>query len=833
MMSQHDSFADDLRSLGESTGDPITVRLSNEIVTLLSSQLYQSPLKAIEELVVNSFDADATECRLFLPDGSHSVESILVYDDGIGMDTKGLSDLWWVARSNKRTETYQRQLRRKQIGKFGIGKLATYAIASNITYISRTADQVLAVSVNYNIFRGDPHGSVPIELPVHMFQPITILRESEVFCNACDYAGVSVESLLDPADKTWTVVLLEELKPIPIHPGRLRWVLSTAMPLRPNFRLYLNQEQITSSKEDTEIVVEFDVTDLPEKRMESVTKKTKDEWHVENRKFVSSSFPRGIHGSVIVTKDSLHAGKSRDLGRSHGFFIKVRERLINEEDPLFGLSPRSYQTFNRFRADIAVDDLDTAITAPREGIGESPLKYKVLPLLGEVFQEARDRYNDHLKQQDDQNRRKRDEERTYVPVRLVEHPIADVLSLPPPDSMQGTEADESWFYLDIPTGTELQDLVRTLYTRERLNKYRYRYAELGQTARLVCFNPKQSTFYLNNNHDLVIAYYDDPRARVLLEDVATAEAVLEVYLREHGMSPHIVGDVLERRDSLLRGLANEHIFSLVTIGNLLKDSASDQYDLEVSLVAASRALGFVATHLGGSGEPDGIARFKDYPRGEQKITLEAKSSIHVPRLPQIDFSGLRQHVIQSGANGCLLVAPGYPGESLGDTSSASCRAREDGISCWTIDQLARVVEAVETRHIGARDVLDIVLTQYAPEDVKSAIDKLLSEPTWTHRSLYREILRALRRLEGRLTDRQRTVSHIAVEVTGNPDYGEVPQRDINDAIKDLAAASRGGLLLRGDNIKFNASFEEIERRLSPLTGDTSQPRRGGAFRDIT
>ena len=50
-------------SLGEDTGNPITVRLSNEIVTLLSSQLYQSPLKAIEELVVNSYDADAKECR--------------------------------------------------------------------------------------------------------------------------------------------------------------------------------------------------------------------------------------------------------------------------------------------------------------------------------------------------------------------------------------------------------------------------------------------------------------------------------------------------------------------------------------------------------------------------------------------------------------------------------------------------------------------------------------------------------------------------------------------------------------------------------------------------
>ena len=43
----------------------VTVKLSNELVRLLSDQLYQSPLKAIEELVVNSYDAGAAVCRLF------------------------------------------------------------------------------------------------------------------------------------------------------------------------------------------------------------------------------------------------------------------------------------------------------------------------------------------------------------------------------------------------------------------------------------------------------------------------------------------------------------------------------------------------------------------------------------------------------------------------------------------------------------------------------------------------------------------------------------------------------------------------------------------------
>lgn len=46
--------------------DTFPVRMSPEIVQLLSEQLYTSATKAIEELVVNAYDADASECRIAL-----------------------------------------------------------------------------------------------------------------------------------------------------------------------------------------------------------------------------------------------------------------------------------------------------------------------------------------------------------------------------------------------------------------------------------------------------------------------------------------------------------------------------------------------------------------------------------------------------------------------------------------------------------------------------------------------------------------------------------------------------------------------------------------------
>ena len=499
---------------------------------------------------------------------------------------------------------------------------------------------------------------------------------------------------------------------------------------------------------------------------------------------------------------------------------------------MFGLHPLSHQTFNHFRADVIADDLDEALTAPREGIGESPLKDKLWALLVEVFSEARNRYEGHLKNLENEDDRKREDERSYVPVRLVEHPIADVLSLPSLDPAQGAEADESWFYLEVGAKQEVDELVKDLYTKPRSQKYRYQFASKGRQERLVEFDPKQSTFYLNEDHDLVAEYRNDARAAMLLEDIATAEAVLEVYLREHGMAPHVVGELLQRRDSLLRGLANDRVFSIDVISQRLKDSVNSRYDLEVNLVAASRALGFVATHIGPAGEPDGVARFTDYPEGERKITLEAKSSDDVPPLAQLDFAGLKEHVDRHQASGCLLVAPSYPGNTLGEDSAASHRARENKISCWTVDDLARVVELVESRHIGAKEVLDIVLNRFAPDDVSAAVEKLLIEPIWEHRSLYVAVLNGLRGLEGRLPDQARTVSHIATEVSGQQEFANVTQDEIRKAVADLSGASQGTLLLRDDGrIVVNASFDEIERRLRGLTAEGGEPRRGGTFRD--
>ncbi len=55
-------------------------------------------------------------------------------DDGESMDVAGFEDLWRIGETNK-WEPGRKINKRPPIGKFGIGKLATYVLARELTYL--------------------------------------------------------------------------------------------------------------------------------------------------------------------------------------------------------------------------------------------------------------------------------------------------------------------------------------------------------------------------------------------------------------------------------------------------------------------------------------------------------------------------------------------------------------------------------------------------------------------------------------------------------------------------------------------------------------------------
>lgn len=831
------TLASVLAEVGEPFGESIKVTLSNNLARLLSKQLYSSPLKAVEELIVNAYDADAKECKVFVPPPSDTQRRyVLVYDDGTGMDYEGLQQLWQIGSSGKPDEKeLTKRFNRKQIGRFGIGKLATYTIANRLTYVTKPENsdgEILSVSVDFRGFISEEH---PIPLVVHRVDNWAELIEHPNFSSAASAAEVDLGNLT--SRPSWTIAFLEILKEEAneISIGRLERVLRTAMPLRAGFNLYLNKKHIESSKIEYEHIVEFGLEDLPTGRIDNLDKATGEEWQLSEDKLATEKFPSGISGQVFMTRQTL-TGKSDDLSRSHGFFVYVHGRLINEEDPLFGLRPLSYKYFHRLHASIEADDLHTVITAPREGIEESAKKEHFEKLLGAVFNEARDRYEAIEQDEEDKNKRQKEGSRNFVTPPLVEYPLADALTLRGKEQKEA-EATGGWFYLKLDPETDSKELIRKLYeerveAKQRDHLYKYIYTDAGSQSRLVKFDPGSSTFEINQAHEFVNHHMDEGRSQGLLEDIVTAEALLEVYLREAGITAEKVGEVLERRDTLLKSLAKDRPYSLTALATALRDAASDEYDLEIALVAAARSLGFVATHISGSDEPDGVARYIQYPEGERKIILEAKSSKNVPSLGSIDFAGLHEHMTDDEykADGCLLVAPAYPGASKEDYADAAKRAKQQRISCWTVEQLAQFVECAEEKKLTASDVLDIVLSCFSPNEVAEATSELFEERKFNSAGVYERIISVLRNLEQRMPHQTyRTVDniHTALALEG---FDGIDKLVVKEALKDLARTSRGSLMLRDDRLVIYTSLDEVERRVASLTKSPGQPRRPSNFR---
>ena len=392
--------------------DQVSLDVDYQIIEHFSRHLYDSPNKAVEELVANGFDAFATEVLVFTP-GRYTAGRLLVWDDGESMNVDGLKKLWWIARSPKSGERVEERngKERKIIGKFGIGKLASYAVGGVISHVCRHQGEFYLVSIDY----ATVHGSMRVRAP--------IIRLPE------DHAVELVKSLfseLPPsADRmlqgdSWTLAVVEELKVRDLPSGRMAWVLGNGMPLRPDFCIKVNEEAVHSRLEKKAAINwnfgSAQVVGAIKNRWRDAVKDGSVSSSVEfGRKtgldpgdpskdvpFVRFPHLGQVWGHVRLFDEALLKFRAHDHGRSHGFFAIVRGRLVNpDNEKLFILDP-SFQTFYRSQFILFVDDLDAALLADRQRLRLDEQVQELKTLQEALSRIARTTIEERDKRQDDE-----------------------------------------------------------------------------------------------------------------------------------------------------------------------------------------------------------------------------------------------------------------------------------------------------------------------------------------------------------------------------------------------------------------------------------------------
>jgi hypothetical protein len=263
----------------------IPVELSTRFLEHFSEQLYSSPQKAFEELISNGWDAGAkcVDVRVS-EDLAGAGATMCVFDNGISMDEDGLRELWHIAFSSKRDKPVQ--FGRAVIGKFGIGKLATYVLAKKLTYICKAADGIIRrVTMDYSEIdkqRDAKHDKLINELELDVFQ----VKEAELAeALKSVYGGAEILNLIQtgvgkveneqdenefggaksefkpPKSGTWTLVVLSGLKPTgqELKLGVLKRMLRAALPFGSEMLIRVNGDVLKSSKIDATTIAEWTI----------------------------------------------------------------------------------------------------------------------------------------------------------------------------------------------------------------------------------------------------------------------------------------------------------------------------------------------------------------------------------------------------------------------------------------------------------------------------------------------------------------------------------------------------------------------------------------------
>lgn len=752
----------DLFTTAGAETDQIDVKISQRIIHLFSEGLYSSPNKAVEELVSNSFDAGAENVHIILSaDLRDSDATIVVIDDGEGMDIDGLKQHWIIGKSTRRRGAGSSS-RRKPIGKFGIGKLSTYVLATKLTHICKSGDTYYAATMDYSNLEGsDSDASQEVFNEQRIQIPLRTLTEEqarEVVQRWIDGEKGGYRALrlfgADASD-SWTVAVMSGLKPMgkKISLGRLKWVLRTAMPQRSDFRLFLDGDPVTPPELDeplAKFVIGKDVMiqkskPCPKRLIEREdTNELPDSIHRYGL-YDDDGLLGRITGYIEIFKDQLDTGKPK-FELSNGFFVYVHGRRVNVDDPGFGIERNllRHGTFSRFRMVAHIDSLDDKLRSSRESFQQGDLYEGVQNFLRAGFNLARNKLVEY--------------DRTQTPAARISASISSA-----PGSMTRkpllalarmvAESKATPFYLRFPSGLSAKaqaEFLETLKQQSEEAEGLLRSTELSALDSkdgLAIFDVLQGTLLINSSHPFVAAfqeYFTDARKSLPLEMLAMSEVLMEAHLYHMGLDESVIRDVIGRRDELLRQFVRTSARRTAgMIALALTEARDDENKLEEEMRAAFEAMGFAnVIRIGGSGTPDGTAEahLAATEKGtiqRYKVGLEAKSGGKVSA-HRLDVSGIARHMKDYDCDHHLVIGNSFATSTGEDCASVqeintyrenTKREKcEKTITLMHIDDLARLIRIASAKRVGGLSRLrDLFRNCVTPEKSKEWVDNLAAE----------------------------------------------------------------------------------------------------------
>ncbi|MET9706192.1 ATP-binding protein [Streptomyces griseus] len=827
-MGSQDVSAIDVAALGTEVPDAeVSVTIGPQFLQLFSEQLYKSPNKTFEELISNSWDARATSIHVgFSPSLRGDDAFVWVLDNGDSMDVEGFKLLWSVAHSTKAHRKTERPL----IGKFGIGKLATYVLAHQLTYICKFADGVIrAVTMDYRSIGGDPAALhiEPVPLPVRVLteedlnvflasmpggekirDSLAALNNTEVWDTYQEFGG-SVPPKPEPST-TWTLALLTDLKPLgrEMQQGRIRRMLRTSLPLGGNVSIVFNDEPLKSSKLDTAVAdswvigSELSLTHVTLKSDDSADELIPITVHTTPYPHVTIDGLGEVTGTVTLYEESISRTKSDAKGASNGFFVNIMGRVVNYEDPYFGLRNLNHSAWAKFRAAVRIDGLNGSLAVNREAVLESRELEIAQALLKELFNLARTTHDKAKKASWPDAGAVLTETWGTVPLEPLQRTIEDGLhnqSLP--SFVLGSEEEptreqvESWDAVETPA-----DVISGVT-----------FESLDSDTNLVVYDISTRRIVINENHPFAREYAATHELRLLLRDSSVVELLSRAYMIQMGVDEATLGQVDLHRDQLYRLVARLRRRSGAQIAELLEEAAIHSNDkaLEQILGDALESLGFVVERLGGSNNPEGVARAPITKKGAAKksayaITYDAKSSINKKvKTGNVGVAGLVRHRNDHSAQFTLVVGPEFESGAL----TKECTQHK--VTPMRARDLGTLVILNATKGPMDLERLKEVFSLYDPDEVHEFVESLTQEVISLQHLSYTDLFSALHAIGFDEPDMLTTpvIAKMIRDQTENKEYPT--KKDVYAVLHGMSILAPNMVRVQGDNVFLGARPDKL------------------------
>jgi Histidine kinase-, DNA gyrase B-, and HSP90-like ATPase len=875
----------------ETMGKPlgkIPVELSTRFLEHFSEQLYSSPQKAFEELISNGWDAGASCVDVRISTNLEDPNATMsVLDNGASMDAVGLRQLWHIAFSPK--EAAPTQYGRAVIGKFGIGKLATYVLATRLTYICKASDGIIRrVTMDYgDIDRqaADSQDRLISDIRLDLYEVseeelagalssvydgakilelINLGVPAPAHASADDEFGAAKSALARPTEGTWTLVIMSGLKPAgrELRIGVLRRMLRAALPIGSEMAIVVNDDLLTPSKIDAPLIaewilgpelpfdyIEVDDSDIPISDEDHANDAANAPNEVDKQKAASTRIELSfgtdplpyvevpgigkVTGTARLFVQRISGTKSDERGASNGFHVNVLGREVNQADPSFGEDNLSHAAWARFRLAVRADGLNEFLTTDREKFRERRELKVFRAFLRKTFNLARTTYD-----ADNNAEMPHGGDILVQSLGVVSlNPLRNVVS-------EALESEAPISGLFDETGISDRSAMRRSWrdnTAENIKSAlgNVKYERLSEGDSFVKFRIADNTIIVNKDHPFVVEHSRTKAEKELLRTIAMVNLLSDMYALDIGVHSKLLDGIRQYRDKLMRFQAMKRRESGTYIAKLLlqmQHDSSNNKRLEAALSDALRYLGFDVKDLAKPGEPEGIA--KAYP-----TPTRATPSVANPNPPLYSFSfdakSSKNDVAETGnikLDAVVEHRKRYnadyalvvaPGFSEG---ALAVRCEQQQVTPMTAHDLGKLLEF--TVEFGAIPVTKLreVFQLHNPIAVSQWVEGLPGTLKEQRQLTIDIFLTALKRLKGKVPD-SLPAAMISFECREHLHAYSVSDDDVIAVASGLSILVPDLVGIDGDKIVVNASADRVaaavSSQLERLHDDSVEVGEGG------